>query len=115
LFHYYTFISKEYFEEIEVTSSWKLRDIAVSYGGEAILFLNIDKQKQLVFPEEDINLKNFYPELQNYFEKRAKRFLNPLNQLLIVGANTIEVARKSAIISSLNISKKIIDSIHEKI
>ncbi len=119
-YHYYTIISNKKTEKSTdkkntITSSWELRDIVVSYGGEAILFLFINDQKQLVFPEEDIDLKNYYPDLQTYFENKAKKFLDPLNQILIVSANSFEVARKSAIISGLNYNKKIIASIHRKI
>jgi hypothetical protein len=100
---------------VNIKPSWKLRDIAISYGGEAILFLKINSDGKIQFPEKDIKIEDYFPEFESEFLTKVKEYLLPLNYILIIGANEFEIARKSAIISGLNLVEEFIGHVHQKI
>ena len=98
-----------------IKPSWKLRDIAISYGGDAILFLEVNSDGKIQFPEEDIKIENYFPKFETEFIIDIEEYLQPKNYILIVGANEFETARKSAIISGLNLIEKFIGYVHQEI
>lgn len=101
--------------DVLIKPSWKLRDIAISYGGEAILFLKVNSEGKIQFPEEDIKIEKYFPEFETEFIIDIEEYLQPKNYILIVGANEFEIARKSAIISGLNLVEKFIGYVHQEI
>ena len=100
---------------VKIKPSWQLRDIAVSYGGDAILFLEINPEGKIQFPEEDIKIKDYFPKFESEFLIEIKEFMQPANYILIVGASELEKARKCAIIAGLNLIEGFIEHIHQKI
>ncbi|HUU77001.1 MAG TPA: DUF4443 domain-containing protein [candidate division Zixibacteria bacterium] len=81
--------------------SWKIRDIAISYGSEAILVLYLDKKGKINFPEKEMSLENFYPDLELEINKIFQTTKEENYIILVISANSFEVARKSAIITAL--------------
>ena len=94
-------------------SSWKVRDIALAYGAKAILYLEFDKDNQINFPEKEIDVAKYYPRLQSDILKIINTELKIGNKLLIVAADSIEIARKSAIITAIHSSDLTFDNILE--
>lgn len=117
--HYYVLLTtnKKNLEQTNVIikPSWKLRDIAISYGGEAILFLKVNSDGKIQFPEEDIKIENYFPKFETEFAKDIEEYLQPMNYILIVGANEMEIARKGAIITGLNLVEEFIRYVHQEI
>jgi hypothetical protein len=85
--------------------SWKIRDIALAYGAEKILFLQTTSKLQLEFPEPEIQLEEFYPYLYNEFTQK-NTIIEPTDYVLFVFCASFPVARKSALVTSLLIHKK---------
>ena len=82
-------------------SSWKCRDFAISYGAASILLLRRDSQGSLVFPEPDLVLSNYFPNLEENIYDALKAPLQENDLLLLVAANSLAFARKSAIITAI--------------
>ncbi len=101
--------------EVIIKPSWKLRDIVISYGGDAILFLEVNSEGKIQFPEEDIKIENYFPKFETEFIIDIEEYLQPKNYILIVGATELEIARKSAIIAGLNLVEKFIGHVHQVI
>jgi hypothetical protein len=110
--HYYTIISNIENETLHVFSSWKFRDVAVAYGAESIIFLQY-KNEFLNFPEKEMELDDYYPDLKLYLSENIILASLPNCYLLFVAAKEIERAQKSAIITSLHSQTKIIEEIRE--
>jgi predicted transcriptional regulator len=81
----------------KIKSSWEQRDIAIAYGAEAILFLTY-KNGQFNFPEKELDLESYYPQIQTFFEKIKNKF-QVRDYCLISAANNEALARKSAFIT----------------
>jgi hypothetical protein len=117
--HYYVLLStnKKNLEQtdVKIKPSWKLRDIAISYGGDAILFLKVNQKGKIQFPEKDIKIENYFPEFETEFTKDIEEYLQSMNYILIVGANEMEIARKGAIITGLNLVEEFIGYVHQEI
>lgn len=92
-------------------SSWEIRDIAVAYGAKSILFLYIDDENKINFPERELKINKYYPNLQQKINDTIKSNLKKDNRILITSANSIEVARKSAIATVTSIVKLFIEDI----
>jgi len=109
--HYFVFIAKKPFEsksengKASFKPSWQLRDIAISYGAKAILFLKVLDPQHLNFPEEGLTLEKYYPMLETTILEKFQEALQCAAFLLVVSAPTSEQARKSAIISSLKFNE----------
>ncbi|NHJ04369.1 MAG: DUF4443 domain-containing protein [Candidatus Heimdallarchaeota archaeon] len=108
LFNYEVFKNKKHFYIIYKTklrkveiSSWKIRDIAISYGSDAILVLYLNQKGEIDFPEKEMSLKNFYPNLEQEINKIFQTTKEENFIILIISASSFEVARKSAIITAL--------------
>jgi len=104
--HYYTIISSKINNHQNRNSasipSWKIRDISIAYGADAILLLNITTNNNLAFPEEDMNLDEYYPTIIDYYQKEIANNNYSNNLLLITAAKSVEIARKSALIASIS-------------
>ncbi|MFW9924630.1 MAG: DUF4443 domain-containing protein [Candidatus Thorarchaeota archaeon] len=104
-FHYYVQISSE--NRIDY-QSWKIRDMAVSFGCEAILVLKIDDEGKLYFPEKELKLEKFYPDM---ITKANELFMEKLREnslILIVSAPELVIARKGAIMTAMNLSEGLV-------
>ncbi|MCE7743539.1 MAG: hypothetical protein GPJ52_00225 [Candidatus Heimdallarchaeota archaeon] len=101
--------------DVIIKPSWKLRDIVISYGGDAILFLEVNSDGKIQFPEEDIKIENYFPKFETEFIIDIEEYLQPMHYILIVGATELEIARKSAIIAGLNLVEKYIKYVHQEI
>lgn len=102
--HYYVVLK---FENKQEVNSWKIRDQAIKLGGKAILVLLTTNDERLDFPEKEMKLQDYYPELALSPEKYIKTELQEKMMILIVGAKNQNDARKSAIISSLMLIPKL--------
>jgi hypothetical protein len=116
---YFLSISKNDFEDNilfqqKKQSSWIYRDIAIAYGADSILLLQY-QNKQLQFPEKEMNLDDFYPDFKNYFKENLVLEDQISYYLLIIASDKIEIARKSAIITALHFYKKVMNEIHKEI
>ena len=109
--HYFVLINGELLNENIKTPSWKIRDFAIAYGADSILHINISSEENFSFPEGEIILEDYYPGLPNYFKQILDSFSISNNNLLIVASKKYEIARKSAIISSLTSYKSIFKQI----
>lgn len=117
--HYLVFIAKHYsgdyvLSDKQKKSSWKFRDIAIAYGADSILLLQYEKKK-LQFPEEDMNINDFYPDFPVFFKQKLAMEDQNNYYLLIVASNKFEIARKSAIITALHFYEKVLQEIHKEI
>ncbi|MBN1330981.1 MAG: hypothetical protein JXA54_16030 [Candidatus Heimdallarchaeota archaeon] len=103
--HYLLLISNEItnkeFKRVEIPS-WKFRDISISYGAEAILLLKIDENEKLNFTEKDMDLKTYFPKLEQYIFREIKVVIPSNCLILITAAKTTELARKSAFITAMH-------------
>ena len=109
--HYFVFIDRKPLEnkqerkKASLKSSWQLRDIALGYGAEAILFLKVTNSQHLDFPEEDLHLEKYYPTLEPIILENFREAFECAAFLLVVAAPTFEQARKSAIICALKFNE----------
>ena len=99
MYHYFVSVRKD--KSIDKNPTWKIRDIAVAYGAEAILFLEITNDLSVKFPESEIQLLNYYPDLEAKLENLLNEPLQKNSKLLIVAAKNIALARKSAFITAI--------------
>jgi hypothetical protein len=109
--HYFLIISPM---DNEIYSSWKFRDVAIAYGADSILFLNYIEDI-LLFPEEEMNLDDYYPDFKDFFtaEIAFKSLSN--YHLLIVAAQSTASARKCSIITALHSNQQILSELHKKL
>ena len=108
LVHYYVILNKS--NNSNSLISWKIRDLAVSYGADSILFL-INEKGKIDFPEEELNLIEFYPDLLDNIKRLLNNSNKKENYILITAAKNLETARKSAIITSIRLNQELYDKI----
>jgi hypothetical protein len=115
--HYFIVISKSSESTInsegqQAFASWKCRDIAIAYGADSIILLHYEKGL-LKFPEKDMNLDDYYPDLKQYVSENFGLSPHLNHYLLFVAAKKIEIARKCAIITALHSQPKMISDVRE--
>ncbi|NHJ84601.1 MAG: hypothetical protein FK734_04015 [Asgard group archaeon] len=98
--HYYTVLHVGDQFNSQIKQSWQVRDVVLAYGGEAILFLFYDG-REVMFPEVDIKIDEYYPKLKPYLSEKTNFKVGTKCYMLIVGANSLANARKSALIASI--------------
>ncbi len=98
--HY--FVTLKCLKDKHEDSSWKIRDIAIAYGAQAILFFEITDDLTIKFPENEIQISNYFPDLELKLDNLFNKPLQKQTKVLIVAANSIELARKSALITIIN-------------
>lgn len=108
LYHYYVIIHKK--ESGIKINSWKIRDNAISYGANSILFL-INEKGNIDFPEKELNLVEYYPNLLVNIKRMLSDSIKEENYILITAARSFEFARKSAIITSIQLNQELYDKI----
>lgn len=91
--------------------SWKIRDIAIAYGAEAILLFEITDDLSIKFPENEIQILNYFPDLESKMNSLFNKPIQKQTKILIVAANTNELARKSALITAIHSESTIRDKI----
>ncbi len=107
--HYFT--SLKCLKNKQEDPSWKIRDIAIAYGAEAILLFDITDDLTIKFPENEIQVLNYFPDLELKMDSLFNKPKQKQTKILIVAANTIELARKSALITAINTESHIRDKI----
>ncbi|NHJ46787.1 MAG: DUF4443 domain-containing protein [Asgard group archaeon] len=115
--HYFTIISSSKAnnsnKEIQqVFASWKCRDIAIAYGADSIILLQYENGI-LNFPEEEMKLDDYYPDLMQYVIDEVALSTHSNYYLLFVAAKEVEIARKSAIITALHSQPNVINEIRQ--
>ncbi|NHJ38692.1 MAG: hypothetical protein FK731_01575 [Asgard group archaeon] len=115
--HYIIYIPKsDDFDLFNVSEkpSWKYRDIAITYGANSILLL-LYENKELQFPEKDMKFTDFYPDFPEFFKKELFLVDQISFYLLIIASSSLEIARKSAIITAVHFYEKVLNRIHKEI
>ena len=79
-----------------IPQSWKIRDIALSHSGKAILVLYVNENNELQFPEEEMQLNQFFPKIQKEIYDQYPTVLEENTVVLIIGASKKQIARKCA-------------------
>lgn len=117
-FNYQAFESKQHYftsykclKNKQEDPSWKIRDIAIAYGAEAILLFEITDDLTIKFPENEIQVLNYFPDLELKINSLFNKPLQKQTKILIVAANTSELARKCALITAIRSEPHLRDKI----
>lgn len=114
--HYYVIINSIIWQKevnlLEKNPTWQIRDKAIANHGEAILFLITKESGELDFPEPEMRLKDYYPKFQKKIESHLEVPLQKNDLFLIIAAETIQKARKCALITSISMDKSLLEKVH---